>query len=200
MRWIRRITFWLQRRRMADELREEMETHRALREDALAREGASDPAARSRRALGNFALAQEDARDVWIWPWLDGVVRDARYTLRSLVRRPAFAVTCIATIAIGTGALASVLSVVNAVLLSPPPYRNHARIVQIGQVVKGRVNDEVSPPDVRALRDRTGALEEVTTAWTSSVSLTGGQLPERARMVFTDSRAFRMLGTQPALG
>jgi len=200
MRWIRRITFWLQRRRMADELREEMETHRALREDALARDGARDAAVRSRRALGNFALAQEDAHDVWIWPWLDSVVRDARYTLRSLVRRPAFAVTCIATIAIGTGALASVLSVVNVVLLSPPPYPNHARIVQIGQVVKGRVNDEVSPPDVRALRDRPGALEEVTTAWMSSVSLTGGQLPERARMVFTDSHAFKMLGTQPALG
>ena len=107
MRWIRRVMFWLQRRRMADELREEMETHRALREDALARDGAADAAAQSRRAFGNFALAQDDARDVWIWPWLDGVVRDARYTLRSLARRPAFAVTCIATIAIGTGALAS---------------------------------------------------------------------------------------------
>ena len=200
MRWIRRVTFWLQRRRMADELREEMETHRALREDALARQGTPDADTQSRRALGNLALAQEDARDVWIWPWLDGVVRDARYTLRSLVRRPAFAVTCIATIAIGTGALASVLSVVNAVLLSPPPYPNHARIVQIGQVVKGRVHDEVSAPDVRALRDRPGALEEVTTAWMSAVSLTGGELPERARMVYTDSRAFRMLGTQPALG
>jgi predicted permease len=200
MRWIRRVTFWLQRRRMADELREEMETHRALREDALAREGAPDPAAQSRRAFGNFALAREDARDVWIWPWLDGVLRDARYTLRSLAHRPAFAVTCIATIAIGTSALTSVLSVVNAVLLSPPPYPNHARIVQIGQVVKDRVSDEVSPPDVRALRDRPGALEAVTTAWTSAVSLSGGDLPERARMVYTDSRAFKMLGTQPALG
>lgn len=200
MRWIRRVTFWLQRRRMADELREEMDTHRALREDALARQGAQDAGAQSRRALGNLALAQEDARDVWIWPWLDGVLRDARYTLRSLIRRPAFAVTCIASIAIGTGALASVLSVVNVVLLRPPPYPNHARIVQIGQVVKGRVYDEVSPPDVRALRDRPGALEEVTTAWTSAVSLSGGELPERARMVYTDSRAFRMLGTLPVLG
>jgi predicted permease len=200
MRWIRRITFWWYRQRLADELREEMETHRALREDALTRGGAPDASAQSQRLFGNAVLAQEDARDVWIWPWLDGLVRDAHYTLRSMVRRPAFASTCIATIAIGTGALASVLSVVSVVLLSPPPYPNHARIVQIGQVVKGRASDEVSPPDVRALRNRPAALEEVTTAWTSAVSLSGGELPERARMVYTDSHAFRMLGTEPVLG
>ena len=117
-------------------LREEMETHRALREDALAREATRTRPSRAGARSAIVALAQDDARDVWIWPWLDGVVRDARYTLRSLAGRPAFAVTCIATIAIGTGALASVLSVVNVVLLSPPPYPNHARIVQIGQVVE----------------------------------------------------------------
>ena len=200
MRWVRRISFWLQRRRMADELREEMETHRALREDALARDGAPDAAAGSRRALGNLALAQDDARDVWIWPWFDGLIRDCRYMMRSLVRRPVFAITCIGTVAIGTGALASVLSVVSVVLLSPPPYPNHARIVQIGQVVKGRIQDEVSPPDVRVLRDHASALEEVTTAWTSTVSLSGGELPERARMVYTDSRAFKVLGTAPVVG
>ena len=200
MRWARRLVFWFRRRRLADDLREEMETHRALREDALAREGVADAGARSRRALGNLTLAQEDARDVWIWPWLDGLVRDARYTLRMLWRRPAFAFTCIATIAIGAGALTSVLSVVHAVLLSPPPYPNHARIVQIGQVIKGRVLDEVSPPDVRTLRERGGALADVTTAWMSSVSLTGGELPERAKMVYTDSHAFAMLGTPPEMG
>src|SRR5262245_52618464 len=200
MRFIRRLWFWLNRRRMADELREEMETHRSLREAALTREGASDAAVRSRRALGNSELAFDDARDAWIWPWLDGLIRDARYTMRLLRRRPGFALTCIVSVAIGTGALASVLSVVNVVLLSAPPYSNHARIVQIAQVVKGRLQDEVSPPDVRALLERRGAFEAVTTAWTSSVSLAGGQLPERARLVYTDAQAFRLLGTPPALG
>lgn len=145
MRWLRRLTFWLNRRRMADELREEMETHRAMREASLASDGTADAADRSRRALGNVTLAHDDVRDVWIWPWLDSLAHDVRYALRMIVRKPAFAFTCILTIAIGTGALASVLSVVYAVLLSPPPYPNHDRIVQVAQVVKGRVQDEVSP-------------------------------------------------------
>jgi putative ABC transport system permease protein len=201
MRWLRRLTWWLNRERMADELREEMETHRALREAEFRRDGAADPLSASRRTLGNGPLAHDDARDVWIWPWLDGIWRDARYTLRLLRRRPGFAATCIATIAIGTGALTSVLAVVQIVLLASPPYPNHARIVQIGQVTKSRVRDEVSPPDVLALKaHRGGALQDVTTAWSSSVSLTGGAVPERARMVYTDSRAFAMLGTPPAIG
>ena len=200
MRWLRRFTFWLNQRRMANELREEMETHRAMREEAIARDRAADPGARSRRALGNVTLAQDDVRDVWIWPWLDSLAHDVRFALRLIVRKPAFAFTCILTIAIGTGALASVLSVVYAVLLRPPPYPNHNRIVQIAQVVKGRVQDEVSPPDVRALLEHRGALEDVTTAWMSSVSVSGDSLPERVRMVYTDSHAFRVLGTRPVLG
>jgi hypothetical protein len=50
------------------------------------------------------------------------------------------------------------------------------------------------------LRARAGALSEVTTAWTSSASLTGGALPERARLVYTDARAFSILGTPPIAG
>jgi hypothetical protein len=37
-----------------------------------------------RRALGNITLAREEAHEVWIWPWLDGLVRDARYGFRGL--------------------------------------------------------------------------------------------------------------------
>ena len=67
MRWWRQLVFWLNRRRMADELREEMETHRALREDALSKDDGADARARSRRALGNVTLAMEDSREVWGW-------------------------------------------------------------------------------------------------------------------------------------
>ena len=146
MRWLRRLHYWLTRRRQEEALREEMETHRAMRAAALAERGEADPAAASRRALGNVALARDDARDVWIWPWLDGVFRDAKFTLRWMRRRPGFAGTCVATIAIGTGALASVLSVVHVVLLSAPPYPKHARIVQIAQVSKRPGASTRSPP------------------------------------------------------
>jgi putative ABC transport system permease protein len=199
-RWFRRVLFWFRRRRMADELRQEIETHLALRATALERLGAEDAAATSRRALGNVALALEDGREVWIWPWLDSVARDLRYGARAVWRQPGFAIVSILTISVGTAALASVLAVAHAVLLRPAPYPNAKRIVQIAQVTNGRVIPEVSTVDVLALREGSPSLSHVTIAWFSAASLSGGAFPERARLVYTDSYAFALLGVQPLIG
>ena len=185
---------------MADELRQEIEAHRALRRDELERAGAEDAAAASQRALGNVTLALEDAREVWIWPWLDSVARDVRHGARALWRQPGFAITSILTIAVGTGALASVLSVAHAVLLRPAPYPTANRIVQIAQVVNGRIIPEVSTVDVLALREGSPSLAHVTIAWFSAASLAGGAFPESARLVYTDAQAFALLGVQPLIG
>ena len=200
LRWLRRASFWFRRRRALDDLREEMETHRAMREDALARDGATGARGASRRALGNTTLAIDDARDVWIWPWLDGLMRDVRHAFRGLRRRPAFALTSMGTIAIGAAALASVFAVVQAVLLRPAPYPNAARIVQIEQTAKGRSLDEVSAADLLALREGSPSLSHVTLAWFSESSIAGGALPERAKRVYTDAAAFDILATPPLLG
>ena len=195
-----RLRLWIRRARWEEELRQEMETHRLLRQDALERAGADAPAAASRRALGNITLAREEAHDVWIWPWLDGLIRDARYGVRGLCRQPGFALTSIFTIALGTGALASVLSILHAALLRPVPYPHADRIVQVAQTLNGRNRDEVSTVDVLALRERSRSLSHVTIAWFSTASLAGQGLPERAQRVYTDWQAFEMLGVQPLLG
>jgi predicted permease len=196
----RRILFWLQSRRRAEELRQEIETHRSLRQDALERAGADDAAGASRRALGNITLAREDAREVWIWPALESVPRDVRYAIRGLRRQPAFALASMLTIAVGTATLASVLSVADAVLFRAVPYPNADRIVQIGQTTNGRTRSEVSTIDVLALREGAPSLSHLTIAWFSEASLAGDGLPERARRVYTDWQAFPMLGVQPLIG
>jgi putative ABC transport system permease protein len=131
---------------------------------------------------------------------LDTVARDVRYAIRGFRRRPGFAAISLLTIAVGTGALASVLSVVHAVVLRSPAYPNADRIVQIGHVIAGRNRSEVSTVDVLALREAASSLSHVTIAWFSNASLAGGGLPERARRVYTDSQAFQMLGVKPLLG
>src|SRR5688572_1872989 len=124
-RFWRRIVFWWQRDRIEAELREEMETHRQLRRDALGSDAASH------RALGNTTLAIEDARGVWIWPWLESALSDVRHGARSLRRQPSFSLTALLTIAVGSGALMALVALVYTVLLRPAPYANADRIVQI---------------------------------------------------------------------
>lgn len=125
---------------------------------------------------------------------------DVRYAFRSLRRHPGFAATVLLTIAVGTGALSSVLAVVHAVLLRPAPYADADRIVQIGQVVRGRNRTEVSAVDVLALRAGSPSLSHVTTTWFSETSVAGDGFPSRARLVYTDAQAFEMLGVAPLVG
>ena len=63
----RRVLYFFGRSRHDADLREEIEAHRALRQDAFERDGLApeDAAPASSRALGNVALAVDDARDVW---------------------------------------------------------------------------------------------------------------------------------------
>ena len=56
---------------------------------------------------------------------------DARQAVRLLVRRPAFALTVIITLALGVGVNAALFSVVNFLLLKPLPVENPDRLVVV---------------------------------------------------------------------
>ena len=149
------------------------------------------------RAFFESATPEKDQRTTRV---VESVGQDIRYAVRGLRRRPVFALSATLTIGVGIGALATVLSVVSAVLLRPAPYPTADRIVQIEQVVDGRPRDEVSTLDVRALSEGSASLSHVTIAWFSEASIAADGLPERARRVYTDSQAFAMLGVRPLIG
>lgn len=103
--WLRRLRFLLRRRAMEEELRLEMESHRALMDDP--------------RAFGNTLRLHEEARDAWGWTWLDDLVRDTRLAGRTLFRTPGFAITATLTLALGIGVNIAMFTVVNSMLLRP---------------------------------------------------------------------------------
>ena len=61
---------------------------------------------------------------------MDTLVQDLRFAVRSLVRRPGFSVTAIATLALGIGATTAIFSVVNAVIMRPLPFPDSERLVE----------------------------------------------------------------------
>ena len=84
----RKFTWWLQRRRKEDDLREELQFHLAEEADERLADGLSDDEARwaARRDLGNVTLLQENTRTLWSWILLEQLAQDVRYGLRAMVK------------------------------------------------------------------------------------------------------------------
>ena len=136
------LSYFLFRSRHDVELREEIEAHRLLRQAALERDGLApgEAADASRRALGNVALAIDEARDVWTIRLIDSLWHDVRLALRGLRRSPGFALVAVGTLALGIGANTAIFSVVNAAFFAPYRVKEPEHLVRFwGQDVKRNI-------------------------------------------------------------
>ena len=117
---------WIWRARAGrGDLVEEMEAHRAMIQARLEAGGmsAADAAMESRRRMGNLTLAREDARSVWMAPWIDSIRQDIGYATRMLRHAPAFTGAMILVMALGIGATTAVFSLVDGLVLKSLPVR-----------------------------------------------------------------------------
>jgi putative ABC transport system permease protein len=124
---------------------------------------------------------------------------------RSLTKRPAFALTAIATLALGIGATAAIFSVVNAVLLRPLPYSDPARLVHVWNDLRNRnVSDFPWPPaDFHDLRGSVTMFEGVAALSTGRQVIAprdGEGEAMQLRFGQATPNLFRLLGARVALG
>src|SRR5262249_52786317 len=123
---LRRLRYWLHGAKMDAEVAEEMEFHRAM----LAERGGT-PA-----VMGNTTMSREDARAVWIWPWLESMFQDAGYAFRTMRREPAFTVTALLALGSAIGLNTSLFTIFNAVALRPWPVHDPSRVVMLNRFVR----------------------------------------------------------------
>lgn len=125
-----------------------------------------------------------------------------RVALRQLRRAPTFAAVTILVLGLGSGAAATIFSVVDAVVLRPLPYRAPGRLVTLWDTNrdKGLVHDPISPVnflDYRALP----VFEDAAAWWRPAVNLVDpGQDPVRVNTVEATANLFALLGVTPQLG
>jgi hypothetical protein len=122
---LRRILWYLGRRRHESELAEEIRFHRTLAQAEAEARGQSplEAASTARKRFGNDAEVREQSRSVWTFAWLEGLERELRFAIRTLRRHPGFTLAATASLALGIGAATAFWSVLNPVLLRPLPYQ-----------------------------------------------------------------------------
>ena len=174
-RILRRLVHLLRHRRMAAELAEEMEFHRALAQRELEESGLRPAAAdhAARRAMGNETQAREAARAVWLAPWLQSVGQDMTYAMCGLRRDPFLALTATLTLAVCIGANTAVFSVADSVLIRPLAYPNSDRIDWISERSGPRQEDIGVAPDYFYLRSENRIFEDVASFVPATVNWTG---------------------------
>ncbi|HET7619196.1 MAG TPA: ABC transporter permease [Vicinamibacterales bacterium] len=133
--------------------------------------------------------------------FLQDVLQDLRYGVRTLARAPGFAAVAILTLALGVGANAAMFSVVNAVLLRPLPWSQPDRAVMIWSRWVSFDKTWVAEGEVIDYRRRNRTMTEVA-AWSDGqVNLTGGGVePERVAAGTVTANTFSTFGVSPIRG
>jgi putative ABC transport system permease protein len=109
------------------------------------------------------------------------MLHDIRHSIRVLIQGRAVTLLAVLALALGIGANTAIFSVVNAVLLSPLPYRDPARLVTL---LRPR-SAPISPGDLNDFRKQAKSFEMVGAAEAWSAGLNCGVAPEQIIKVFS---------------
>src|SRR5688572_28857052 len=130
------------------------------------------------------------------------LVNDIRFAIRALGRSRAFTVTALVTLALGISVNTAIFSVIDSVLLTPPPFDEPSRIVTIDSQnkVQGLDVGSVAYPDVLDWRTDARAFEEIAIYRHATFNVAGDDRAERANGAQVSANYFRVFGVAPQLG
>lgn len=156
----------------------------------------------AQRELGALDLIKEDVRAVGPGHHLEIASRDAAYAVRRLWRARTFSLLVVLVLGAGIGAASAIFSVVNALLLSPLPYRDSDRLVFVWQDLTsvGYPRAPLSGPELNDLRRRGRLFSGLAGIWANTVALTDSPAAEQLRVGLVTPDFFEVLGADASLG
>jgi putative ABC transport system permease protein len=210
MRWFTqlqmRIKMLFNRKQAADSLDEELRFHleRQTAENMASGMNAEEARISAIRSFGNPALLRDQTRTAWSWTWLELLLRDVRFGVRTLVRAPGFAAIVILVMALGIGANVALFTIVRSVLLRPLPFTDPDRLVRLyEQSSDGTFPYNQSAAGIVAVwkRQSTSFSNMAMSSYAGyNLSASGGQLPETVHAAGFTHDMLPTLGVEPALG
>ncbi|MGH9200327.1 MAG: ABC transporter permease, partial [Vicinamibacterales bacterium] len=131
---------------------------------------------------------------------LDGLRQDITGAIRGLIKSPGFAAAALITLALGIGATSAIFSVVKAVLLTPLPYPEPERRVQLFTRWVSFDKTWVADRELYDFRERARTLAAIGAWQSGQQNLTGDGEPIRLGVGFVTANLFDVLGVRPHIG
>jgi predicted permease len=163
----------------------------------------------AQRMIGCVTQYKEECRDMRRVTFVEDLVQDVRYTIRSLAKSPGFAGVVVATLALGTGANIAIFTIVHGVLLRPLDYPKPDQLMYLTAEAPaiGSTRGALSAPEYIEFRQMNRSFAEVSAystggeAYTTGeVNLTAGDRPLRVRSISVDAHLLKALRIQPEQG
>jgi hypothetical protein len=198
--WLRRLWGSLRGNRREREMEEELRQHleMAMEDKRSPRE--------ARIAFGSLTHAMEAMRDQRGLPWVDNLLSDLRYGLRTLGKNPGFTTLTITILALGIGVNTAVFSVVNAVLIRPLSYRDPDRIVNLTNPHTNGTDSSpldvkyVSVPNFQDWHDQNSSFEAMAFYYSWENPVSRASIAEYAQVTKVSPEFFRAFAVEPIIG
>jgi hypothetical protein len=185
--WLRRVWYLINRRRMEEELKREMEAHREMMVEPP--------------RFGNSLRLREEARDVWGWNWLDDLLQDLRYAFRMMRKAPTFTAVVVLTLALGIGANTTIFSLIDTIMWRMLPVKDPEGLLFLTKSDSSALGNGFTYRQYRFLRDENQVLSGLA-AYSPvrfNVSVDGSIEPAAEGQLVSGSY-FAVLGVNPFAG
>ena len=137
-------------------------------------------------------------RDLW---------QDTRYGARMLRKSPGLTSVAVLSLALGMGAISTIFSFVNGIMLRPLPYPHSERLVILDETAfkQGVASMNVSYPNYLDWREQNHSFEDIACYDTGGFAIAGSGSagstePEQLKGAFVNQGLFEILGVAPILG
>src|SRR6266487_3335384 len=202
--FVQRLFSLFRRRRLENDLDDELRSHLEMAVELNVRKGMSGEDARREalKSFGGVEQTKENYRDQRGLPMIDATVQDLRFGLRMLRRSPGFSILAILCLTLGIGANAAVFSWVEGILFRPYPAVAHQeQLFALTGTARGESEPTgISWPDLLDLQRSCTLFDSFIVTKIMGTTLSIGDRAEVTTGSIVSANYFDAIGVHPILG
>src|ERR1700674_2210535 len=199
-----RVAALFRRRRLEQDLDEELRSHLEMSVELNLRKGMSAEDARrvALRSFGGVEQTKENYRDQRGLPMIETTLEDLRFGFRMLRRSPGFSILAILCLTLGIGANAAVFSWVEGILFRPYPAVTHQeQLLALTGTARGETGPtSISWPDLLDFERSCALIDSFIVNKIMGTTLSVGDRAEVTTGSIVSANYFDAMGVRPVLG